>query len=75
MRSSPIRLAYEVEIEPGERLSLPEPLVASVGAGRWVITVQPAGVEAMFMPVRDHGAFLRSYAPEDEGLYDDVQAG
>jgi hypothetical protein len=22
--------------------------------------------------VRDHGAFLNSYAPEDEGLYDDT---
>ena len=25
-------------------------------------------------PLRDHGAFLNSYAPEDEGLYDDVAA-
>ena len=24
-------------------------------------------------PVRDHTAFLNSYAPEDEGLYDDAQ--
>ena len=24
--------------------------------------------------VRDHGALLNSYAPEDEGLYDDVVA-
>jgi hypothetical protein len=24
--------------------------------------------------VRDHGAFLNSYAPEDEGLYDDPVA-
>ena len=23
---------------------------------------------------RDHGAFLNSYAPQDEGLYDDVAA-
>jgi hypothetical protein len=23
---------------------------------------------------RDHSAFLNSYAPEDEGLYDDAQA-
>jgi predicted DNA-binding antitoxin AbrB/MazE fold protein len=26
-------------------------------------------------PVRDHSAFLNSYAPEDEGLYDDYSAG
>jgi predicted DNA-binding antitoxin AbrB/MazE fold protein len=25
--------------------------------------------------VRDHSAFLNSYAPEDEGLYDDYSAG
>jgi len=25
--------------------------------------------------VRDHGAFLNSYDPEDEGLYDDAAAG
>lgn len=24
---------------------------------------------------RDHSAFLNSYAPEDEGLYDDAAAG
>ena len=25
-------------------------------------------------PFRNHGAFLNSYAPEDEGLYDDLAA-
>ena len=25
--------------------------------------------------VRDHSAFLKSYAPSDEGLYDDATAG
>jgi predicted DNA-binding antitoxin AbrB/MazE fold protein len=25
--------------------------------------------------VREHSAFLNSYAPEDEGLYDDYSAG
>jgi hypothetical protein len=25
-------------------------------------------------PLRDHSAFLNSYAPEDEGLYDNVAA-
>lgn len=25
--------------------------------------------------VRDHSAFLNSYVPEDEGLYDDYSAG
>ena len=26
-------------------------------------------------PARDHSAFLTSYAPQDEGLYDDTAAG
>lgn len=68
MRSSPINLTYEVEVQPGEKLTLPEPLVESVGAGRWMITVQPAAPDGAFPPVRDHNAFLNSYAliwPED----------
>ena len=27
------------------------------------------------LAVRDHQAFLNSYAPEDEGLYDNAQGG
>jgi hypothetical protein len=27
------------------------------------------------LPIRDHSAFLSSYSPEDEGLYDDAAAG
>jgi hypothetical protein len=75
MRSSPVSLIYEVEIQPGEKLTLPEPLVESVGPGRWVIRVQPVDAGLAFLPIRDHRAFLESYAPEDEGLYDDVPSG
>jgi hypothetical protein len=72
MKAQPVELTYEVELGPGERLSLPRALIESVGPGRWVITVQ-------FLPARsqtrDHLAFLRSYGPKDEGLYDDCAAG
>jgi hypothetical protein len=68
MKSSLLNLTYEIEIQPGEKLVLPESLVESVGEGRWVITIQPADSGAS---IRDHRAFLSSYAPEDEGLYDD----
>lgn len=62
-------LEVEVELQPGEKLTLPPALVNSVGAGRWLITVEPAkGVGAA---VRGHDAFLAGYAAEDEGLYDD----
>lgn len=63
MKDKPIQLSYEVEVKQGEKLCLPESLVASIGPGRWLISVEPAGT-------RDHSAFLNSYAPEDEGLYD-----
>jgi hypothetical protein len=33
--------------------------------------IQPAGAPIV---LRDHSAFLNSYAPEDEGLYDDAPA-
>lgn len=59
-------LTYEVELAPGEPFRLPESLVSSIGPGRWLITVQPVSAQ----PIRDHTAFLNSYAPEDEGLYD-----
>jgi len=53
-------VTYEIELEPGEELTLPESLNAHINAGRWLITI-----------FRSHSAFLNSYAPQDEGLYDD----
>ncbi len=43
-------------------------LMNSVEAGRWLITIEQ---EATPTITRSHDAFLRGYAPEDEGLYDD----
>ncbi|MCI0377349.1 MAG: hypothetical protein L0215_07075 [Gemmataceae bacterium] len=57
-----------VELAPGEQLRLPLELVSKVGPGRWVVTVRPEPAGA----VRRHDAFLSGYAPEDEGLYDDL---
>jgi hypothetical protein len=62
-------LAYEIELQPGERLSLPPSLLNAVGPGRWVVTVEPAGDGSA---IRSHGAFLAGYAADDEGLYDDL---
>jgi hypothetical protein len=61
------RLEVEVELQPGEKLTLPEALVDGVGPGRWLITVAPAEGAT----VRGHDAFLSGYTAEDEGLYDD----
>jgi D-lyxose ketol-isomerase len=72
MRSQPVKLTYEIELEPGEALTLPPELTASVGAGCWLITIQPVSTPSFAsLPTRNHNAFLRSYANEDEGLYDD----
>lgn len=71
MRSQPVKLTYEIDLQPGELLALPPELTASIGAGRWLVTIQPVSPPPVAPPTRNHDAFLNSYAPEDEGLYDD----
>jgi hypothetical protein len=71
MQNALINLEYEVEVRPGERLMLPETLSAIISPGRWLITIRPSSPVAHPSVVRSHSAFLNSYAPEDEGLYDD----
>jgi hypothetical protein len=66
MKDELVRLTYEIELQPGEQLRLPEALVAGIGPGRWRVTVQPVRRPL----ARSHAAFLNGYAPEDEGLYD-----
>jgi hypothetical protein len=75
MKANLLNLTYEVELKPGEKLTLPDSLVVGVGEGRWLITIQPMTTGEDFYPVRDHSAFLNSYVAEDEGLYDDDPAG
>jgi hypothetical protein len=63
---------YEIDLQPGEPLALPSDVMANLQAGHWRITFQPVlTAVSSESPSRDHGAFLSSYAPEDEGLYDD----
>ena len=66
-----IKLSYEIELQTGEKLTLPDSLLESLGAGRWIITIQPAIEKNIPVVTRSHDAFLKGYAPEDEGLYDD----
>jgi hypothetical protein len=70
MTQSSNDLAVAVELQPGERLTLPPDFLAKVGPGRWMVTVSP--LDATTAEVRRHDAFLHGYAPEDEGLYDDA---
>lgn len=66
---TPVKVTFEIELQPGEKLELPSSLVENIGPGHWLISVErvPQRPPA---PMRDHSAFLNSYAPEDEGLYD-----
>lgn len=70
-----LNLTYEVELKPGEKLTLPAYFINAVDAGRWLITIRPYMAATVPMTsIRSHSAFLNSYAPEDEGLYDDGTA-
>lgn len=73
MKSSLVNLTYEIELQPGETLTLPQSIVEQVGAGNWIITIQPKPIETE--KIRNHNAFINGYAPEDEGLYDDYSIG
>ena len=66
------------EIEQAvEKLPLEEfaKLAAWVDRRRQQLEVSPSANDNSLMAARDHSAFLNSYAPQDEGLYDDAAAG
>ena len=65
------------EIEQAvEQLPLPDfvRLAAWVDQRRQQLEIFPPSTDKSRGAVRDHGAFLNSYAPQDEGLYDDAAA-
>jgi hypothetical protein len=66
---TPVKVTYEIELEPGEKLELPASLVGSIGPGRWLISVEQVAPQGLPF-LRDHSAFLNSYAAEDDSLYD-----
>jgi hypothetical protein len=66
------------EIEQAvEKLSIQDfvRLAAWVDQRRQQLEVVPSAAANGCMAARDHSAFLNSYAPQDEGLYDDTAAG
>jgi hypothetical protein len=70
MQSKLTEITYEVHIQPGEVLTLPRESVEILGPGHWTVSNRPVDEDSP----RNHAAFLNSYAPGDEGLYDDYQA-
>ena len=75
MNTQLVSLSCEVELLSGETLTLPSEITDRIGTGRWLISIIPAPIAQSIEPVRQHDGFLHSYAPEDEGLYDDYIAG
>ena len=45
-----------------------------VGQRRQQLEISPPATDQIQAVIRDHSAFLNSYAPQDEGLYDDAAA-
>lgn len=72
MQSALVNLTYEIEVKAGEAFVLPEEIIKHLEPGKWLITIRPASKKQDGVAlIRDHRAFLNSYAVEDEGLYDD----
>ena len=75
MQSKLTEITYNIELLPGELLSLPKDAEGIVGPGHWLVSIRPAQDSSPSNLLLDHTAFLNSYVPEDEGLYDDYSAG
>ncbi len=74
MHSKLAEITYDVELQPGEPLRLPEDAAAILGPGHWRVSIRPADEHSEKSAIRRHDGFLNSYAAEDEGLYDDYSA-
>ncbi|MEO0853896.1 MAG: ATP cone domain-containing protein [Cyanobacteria bacterium J06648_11] len=60
MDSKPLKLSYEVNLEPGETLVLP-PSLANIGPGHWVVTVEPVdATNDLSLPRISSGALATS---------------
>ena len=69
MKNQLLKLAFEIELQDGEKFTIPSSIIEGIGKGKWLITIQPKSETET--GDRTHDAFLKSYSSEDEGLYDD----
>jgi hypothetical protein len=69
MKNQLLNLTFEVEVQQGEKLVIPDAAVEGVGEGKWMIAIQPPSLTSSI--TLSHDSFLSNYSPEDEGLYDD----
>jgi len=75
MQSKLTEVTYDIYVQPGEDFFLPKDLAKKLGPGHWQVSIRPIEENSEDKGVRLHGAFLNSYSPEDEGLYDDYPSG
>jgi hypothetical protein len=75
MQSKVTEITYDVTLQPGEALSLPQDAAQILGPGHWLVSIRPADLASPQDSIRSHAAFLNGYSPEDDGLYDDYSAG
>ena len=68
MKNQLLNLTFEVEVQQGKKLIIPDAVVEGVGEGKWTIAIQPSLSSSISL---SHDSFLSSYSPKDEGLYDD----
>jgi hypothetical protein len=66
MKVTPVKLVFRVTVDPGEKFALPEAVLDAVKEGQWLLTIERSPIDSL------SDSFLRGYAPEDEGLYDDL---
>jgi hypothetical protein len=71
MNSKLVNLTYEVQLQSGEALVLPDSITNSLSEGRWLVTIQPAESSSQISVPRSYDAFLNGYPSEDDNLYDD----
>jgi hypothetical protein len=71
METKLAEIIYDIHLLPGELLRLPDDAAQILGPGHWQVCIRPKNTDTS---IRDHAAFLNSYGPDDEGLYDDYSA-
>lgn len=64
-------LSCEIQVRPGEAISLPPEITERVGAGRWLVTITPVVQHAT--PVRVSDRSLADYELADHGIHIESQ--
>ncbi len=72
MQTLPLTVTCKISLAAGECMQLPPEVTGLLGEGEWLLMLRRLNPEEP--DIWDPEAFLASYGPEDEGLYDDLVA-